>query len=326
MTPIPVYLLLIAAAVGLAAWFATGRVTRWLARRAILDRPNARSSHSVPTPRGGGLGLLPPLLAGWCLLAFLAGDTIHWALAGGAALLATVSWADDRRGLSAGIRLLAQCAAVVPAAALLPGPIAQGWLPGPVDTALAVLCWVWFVNLYNFMDGIDGISGVETMAIGLGLFLVAAVVGPADAGGFGLLLAAAAMGFLAWNWHPARVFLGDVGSVPLGFLTGGLLLVLAAGGHWAPALVLPLYYLADATITLVRRLLRGEAVWRAHREHFYQEATRQGLGHAAIALRVAVAGAALVALALASLTTPGLALAGAAALVAALLWELGRRR
>ncbi|WP_374445320.1 glycosyl transferase [Stella sp.] len=320
------YLLLLAGAVGVLAWLATGRVTRWLRRRAILDRPNERSSHTVPTPRGGGLGLLPPLLLGWCLLAVLVGERLHWALAAGAALLALVSWRDDRGGLSAGIRLLAQFAAVLPAVLLLPGPVAQGWLPPPVDTAFAALAWVWFVNLYNFMDGIDGISGIETMAIGVGLALTALVAGPADAGGFGLLLAAAAAGFLVWNWHPARVFLGDVGSVPLGYLTGGLLLLLAAKGAWAAALILPLYYLADATITLVRRLLRGEAVWRAHREHFYQEATRQGLGHAAISLRVAGAGVALVGLALWSLAAPAPALAAATALVALLLYELGRRR
>ncbi|WP_245978612.1 MraY family glycosyltransferase [Allostella humosa] len=324
---VPPYLVALAALVGLLAWLATGRVTRWLGQRAILDQPNDRSSHQVPTPRGGGLGLLPPVLGGWCLLAFLLdGPAMAWAMATGALLLMAVSWRDDRGGLPVRLRLLVQLVAVVPVVSLLPAPIAQGWLPGWLDMALAAVAWVWFVNLYNFMDGIDGISGVETMALGCGLALVALATGPADAAGYGLVLAAGAAGFLAWNWHPARVFLGDVGSVPLGYLAGGLLLALAASGQWAAALILPLYYLADATLTLLRRALRAEKVWQAHRQHFYQRATQAGLSHAAVALRVGACDVLLVACALWSLAAPWPALAVASAIVAALLVELGRRR
>ncbi|BBK41072.1 glycosyl transferase [Allostella vacuolata] len=327
LSAVPPYLLVLAVAVGLLSWFATGRVTGWLRRRAILDRPNDRSSHAVPTPRGGGLGLLPPLLAGWLLLALLLGpDRLMLGMAAGALLLALVSWRDDRGGLPVRVRLLVQLAAVVPMVLLLPGPVAQGWLPGWLDGVLAALAWIWFVNLYNFMDGIDGISGVETVAVGGGLAILSLLVGPADEAGFGLLLAAAAAGFLAWNWHPARVFLGDVGSVPLGYLAGGLLLALAGAGHWAAALILPLYYLADATLTLLRRLVRGEAVWRAHREHFYQRAVQGGLSHAAVALRVAAADLLLVGCAVWSLAAPWPALALAALVTVALLVELGRRR
>ncbi len=324
---IPTYLLVLAAVVGGLSWVGTWRVVAWLRGRAILDRPNARSSHVVPTPRGGGLGALPPVLLGWVLLAFLLdGPAWRWVVVAGAILLAAVSWRDDRGHVPVRVRLLAQLAAVVPAALLLPGPVTQGWLPGWLDLAFAAVAWVWFANLYNFMDGIDGITGVETVALGGGLAAVALVAGPADEAGFGLVLAAGAAGFLAWNWHPARVFLGDVGSVPFGYLAGGLLLALAAAGHWAAALILPLYYLADATLTLLRRLARGEAVWRAHREHFYQRAVQGGLSHAAVATRVAVADLALVGCALWSLATPWPALLAATATVAALLVELGRRR
>ena len=160
----------------------------------------------------------------------------------------------------------------------------QGWLPPALDMAAAALLWVWFVNLYNFMDGIDGLAGSETAAIGIGLALFAvvgtggdpALAAPAAA------IAAAAIGFLVWNWAPARIFLGDVGSVPLGYLLGFLLLATAARGYWKFALILPLYFLADATITLLRRLARGERVWLPHREHFYQQAVQRGLGHAAV--------------------------------------------
>ena len=279
----PAYLPLLAAAVGFCAWLATGRVTLWLRRRAILDRPNERSSHTVPTPRGGGLGLLPPLLAGWCLLAALAGGGLHWAMAGGAMLLLLVSWRDDRGGLSVGPRLAAQLAALLPAALLLPGPVAQGWLPAPLDTALAAVAWVWFVNLYNFMDGIDGISGVELGSIAFGLVLLAALGLLAPGQGLAaLLLLAALLGFLAWNWHPAALFLGDVGSVPLGYLVGWLLLLACGQGLWPAALILPAYYWADATLTLLARLRRGEKVWQAHRSHFYQRALAS-LSHGQVA-------------------------------------------
>lgn len=330
---IPPYLPALAALVAALSWVATGRVVVWLGRRAILDRPNARSSHVVPTPRGGGLGALPPILLGWGLLAFLlhGPDPLNdpdwrWPAVIGAVLLAAVSWRDDRGHVPVRVRLLAQLAAILPVAWLLPGPVAQGWLPGWLDLALAVVAWVWFANLYNFMDGIDGITGVETVALGCGLAAVAATVGPMDEAGFGLVLAAGAAGFLVWNWHPARVFLGDVGSVPFGYLAGGLLLALAGAGHWAAAVILPLYYLADATLTLLRRLARGEAVWRAHREHFYQRAVQGGLSHAAVAARVALADMALIGCALWSLSAPWPALLAAAAAVAALLVELGRRR
>jgi len=128
-------------------------------------------------------------------------------------------------------------------------------LPPLGDHLFAALAWIWFINLYNFMDGIDGITGVETATIGLGLTLVSLVAGlAAPVAGLGMAMAGAACGFLLWNWTPAKLFLGDVGSVPLGFLAGFLLLYLASEGHLAPAIILPLYYLFDAMATLLRRL------------------------------------------------------------------------
>jgi len=138
-------------------------------------------------------------------------------------------------------------------------------------------------------------------------------------------VAAAALGFLVWNWSPARIFLGDVGSVPLGYVLGFLLNRLALGGQWQAALILPAYFLADASITLLRRLLRGERVWQAHREHFYQRAVQQGLGHDAVVLRVVAADIVLIACAWAAARGWGFVALGVAALtVLALLAELGR--
>jgi UDP-N-acetylmuramyl pentapeptide phosphotransferase/UDP-N-acetylglucosamine-1-phosphate transferase len=203
----------------------------------------------------------------------------------GAVLLAAVSWLDDLRGLSPLVRLLAQAAAVAIGLFLLPGPQA------PLQLAAIGLVWIWWINLFNFMDGIDGLAGSETAAIGAGLLLFASVGAGADPalGALAAAAAGAAIGFLVWNWSPARVFLGDVGSVPLGYVLGFLLLGLVVRGHWRIALILPLYFLADATITLARRLIRGELVWQAHREHFYQQAVRRGLGHAAVVKRVIAA-------------------------------------
>ncbi len=269
----------------------TWLVLRILTRRGILDTPNARSSHDAPTPRGGGLALIPVILIFWLAAVIQFEMLSPWMglVMIGATGLAALGWLDDLRGLPAFPRLLAQAVAIALALYGLDGagPVFQGLLPPALDRLAAGLLWLWFVNLFNFMDGIDGIAGVEACSIGLGLVLI----GVASAG-VGLdialpaLLAAATLGFLVWNWSPAKLFLGDVGSVPLGYLLGFLLLSLAIQGQWAAALILPLYYLADATITLIRRAGRGAKVWQAHKEHFYQRAVQGGASHALVSLGV----------------------------------------
>ena len=207
------------------------------------------------------------------------------------------------------------------------GRVFQGLLPPLLDHLAAGLLWLWFVNLFNFMDGIDGIAGVEAGSLGIGLVLVGAVlVWPGVQVALPALLAAATLGFLVWNWAPAKLFLGDVGSVPLGYLLGWLLLVAAMNGAWAPALILPLYYLADATITLIKRGARGARVWRAHREHFYQRAVQGGASHGRVAAQVLTCNAVLIVLAvLAARGSVWPALLIGAVAVAALLAMLERR-
>jgi UDP-N-acetylmuramyl pentapeptide phosphotransferase/UDP-N-acetylglucosamine-1-phosphate transferase len=261
-----------------------------LRRRDILDRPNPRSSHQVPTPRGGGIALVASVFLGWAAL-YASGTSLPRlpAVLAAALLLAIVSWLDDLRGLPPLPRLAAQAAAVALGLVAIPG--------GPLFAATAGLAWLWFVNLFNFMDGIDGLAGGEAAMIGIGLVLFATAGSGSDSP-LALLAAAiagAAAGFLWWNWSPARIFLGDVGSVPLGYLIGFLLVDLAARGHWKIAVILPLYFIADATVTLTRRVMRGAPVWQAHREHFYQQAVGQGLGHGAVAGRVIALDAILVA-------------------------------
>lgn len=302
---------LLAPAAFLLAWLlttgATALLRRALLRRQVLDRPNERSSHTEPTPRGGGWAIVPVVLLGWGLIAWIAGDLDQ---AGpvliAAASLGVLSWADDLQPVPAHWRLLAHLlAAWAAVAALPPGALVfQGWLPPLLDRALTVLGLVWFINLFNFMDGIDGLSGAETLSLGGGLWLVELLAGhPGPEPAYGAILAGAALGFLTWNWHKARIFLGDVGSIPLGFLAGWLLVRAATQGFWLPALILPLYYLADATWTLGRRLLRGERIWQAHRQHFYQRAARRERRHDRVVIAVLIGNAALIAVSAATLVS-----------------------
>ena len=279
-----------AVSTAIVACVATRVLIPLLCRRGVLDRPNERSSHSAPTPRGGGLALVGSVLLAWALLArgaLVPPGVIGISLA--AVFLAVVCWIDDLRGLSPILRLLAQGVAAAIGVFVLSGdhqPV--DGLVGRLAYCITGLVWVWWINLFNFMDGIDGIAGSEAAAIAAGLILFALFGAGADPG-LALLAAAifgAAIGFLVWNWSPARIFLGDVGSAPVGYLLGFLLLGAALNGHWKIAVILPLYFLADATITLLRRLLRGERVWQAHRQHFYQLAVRRGFGHAAVVRRV----------------------------------------
>jgi UDP-N-acetylmuramyl pentapeptide phosphotransferase/UDP-N-acetylglucosamine-1-phosphate transferase len=320
----------VALATGLFACLATRALIPVLRHRDVLDHPNERSSHRVPTPRGGGIAVIGSVLLAWVALArsgWVPPGVIGVALAAG--LLALISWIDDLRGLSPVVRLVAQGVAIAVGIFSLPEApdFLQGWLRSAGYFAAIGLIWLWWINLFNFMDGIDGIAASESAAIGAGLLLFASVGTGADPA-LALLAAAvigAAIGFLVWNWSPARIFLGDVGSAPLGYLVGFLLLDLAVGGHWRIALILPLYFLADATITLGRRLLRGERVWQAHREHFYQQAVRRGRGHAAVVKRVLAADLALIGCGWAAENGWGAVSLGAAvAIVAALLVTLGR--
>ncbi len=308
MTPV----FLFAASLVLTA-AATGLVLRWLRAKQIFDVPNHRSSHAVPTPRGGGLAVTPVVTAGIGLyFALRGGNAADWAMLAGMALLAALSWIDDRRSLPPWPRFAAQIAAAALVLALMPAStVTGGLLPSAMEKLLLGLAWVWFVNLYNFMDGIDGITGAETVSLSAGLLIV--LPGVAAAGPLAIL-AGAAMGFLIWNWHPAKIFMGDVGSIPLGFVLGYLLLkgVSLHPLGWAAALILPALYWADATITLLRRALAGKPVWQAHREHFYQRATQGGWSHARVSLLLLGGNLGLIGMArLATQGRPLLGLAGA---------------
>lgn len=305
-------------------------MTRWLNARGIVDHPGERSSHDRPTPKGAGAAVVTVLLAIWIALALM--GMVPRGILGISLLgfvLAAVSWRNDLRDMSVTLRLAVQIGAVVVALIGWPGrgPLFQGLLPHWLDQGVTAVAWVWFINLFNFMDGADGITGVETVVIGIGVSVIGAFTGFGPEGYLllGVTLAAVAAGFLPWNWYPARVFLGDVGSVPLGFVVGWLLLELASHGYWVPTLVLALYYLADATLTLARRMINGEPFWRAHRKHFFQRALARDGNHAAVVRLILVGNLALAGASVAAIWQPLPALGAGVLITAVLMTALSRR-
>ncbi len=290
----------------------TRLVLFWLRTKAVLDVPNERSSHTEPTPRGGGLAVTLVVIAGWAAaLVMLPGNppVTVWITLAMALLLYGLSWIDDRINLKRRLRFPVHVIAVTGAALSLPDHVLvlQGEAPLWADRIVTIISWVWFLNLYNFMDGIDGITGMQTGSIGLGIVVLSGIAG-LDANipwaGMGITLIGASIGFLLFNWHPARLFLGDVGSIPLGFLTGFLLVMLAGTGYLAAALIIPAYYLVDATLTLLRRIATARPIAQAHREHFYQVAVhRGGLSHSAVTLYIMAGNMALLAATILSVTS-----------------------
>ncbi|MCB2081145.1 MAG: glycosyltransferase family 4 protein [Hyphomicrobiales bacterium] len=268
---------------------------RFLHARQVMDIPNARSNHTLPTPRGGGLAVIPAIVIVSGCFALWQHSVNHdlLILLTAVTTLALISFLDDLYNLSAVLRLIIQIV-VISACTFLLFPtisITNGYLPPILEKLILIGTWLWFVNLYNFMDGIDGITGSETLLLGLGS---AVILMNHQQLGIPLIVAfpvaGAALGFLVWNWHPAKIFLGDVGSIPLGFLVGWLMLSLADHGYWTAAMLLPAYYLADSSLTLLRRLLAGKPIWKPHSEHFYQQAIRKGLSHHRVTLTVATTG------------------------------------
>jgi len=252
----------------------------WLARYAVA-RPNARSSHKIPTPQGGGIAVVLATFAGVLLaLAVLEGPSLRevWPLAAAALLLAVVGAVDDIRTIAIAPRLALQFLAVMILVASLPVDLqAVPWLPWWLERASLVLAGMYFVNIVNFMDGIDWMSVAEVVPLAGAVVLLGAFAGLSPAAvAVATALAGGMLGFAPFNRPVARLFLGDVGSLPIGLILFWLMLQLALHGHLVAALLLPLYYLADATATLVRRLLNGENITQAHRTHFYQRALGKG--------------------------------------------------
>lgn len=281
----------------LLSWGTTGLVRQYALKRSVMDIPNERSSHSVPTPRGGGIAIVLTFLLGAAALYSTGRLSITFMVAccGAGALIAAIGFLDDHGHIPALWRLLGHFGAAIWALVWLGGmpPIelfgiafSLGW----AGHVLAVLYLVWLLNLYNFMDGIDGIASVEAISVCLGACLLYLINGQSSLVFAPLLLAAVVAGFLIWNFPPAKIFMGDAGSGFLGIVLG--ILSLQAARHaleffWAWLILLGVF-IVDATFTLLRRLLRGDRVYEAHRSHGYQYASRRFGSHQTVTLAVAV--------------------------------------
>ncbi|MGO4706449.1 glycosyl transferase [Microvirga sp. 2MCAF38] len=302
--------------------------------RYALARPNARSSHKVPTPQGGGIAILAATLAVATLAsAWLALPLMPFMIVALAAIaFGVIGAADDIRPLPASARLAMQFVGVW---AIVADPnirVFSDSVPLIIEKAVLIFAGVWFVNLVNFMDGLDWITVAEMIPItafiaGLGVFGLLPIETALLAGA----LCGALLGFAPFNKPVARLFLGDVGSLSIGLLVGWMLLELAGSGAFAAALLLPLYYLLDATTTLLRRLARGEKVWEAHRSHFYQKATDNGFSALAVSahvfsLNILLAGLAALTIAQPSIVVQIICLLVGIVLVCALLIRFSKPR
>lgn len=295
-------------AAGILSWLLASRV-RLYALDKLLDIPNERSSHSRPTPRGGGLAIAVTSLGGILLAAMW--QWISWdlavALSGGGLMIATVGWIDDHRDLPALTRFAVQFLAAGWAMFWLGGlhtlSLGSIVIPlGPLGTLLGTVGIVWAINLYNFVDGIDGLAAGEAVSTGVigGLLLLG--TGHIGLAMIALLIASANAGFLPLNWAPAKLFMGDVGSGMLGYLFAVLAIASENAGS-VPILLWTLLlgaFVFDATVTLCRRIAHGERWYHAHHSHAYQRMVQAGRSHAQVsatilAINLVLAGLAIVA-------------------------------
>ena len=289
------HLLLLAPVVAVMALLLTWLLRRYALARSIIDMPTARSSHTIPTPRGGGVAIVIsflislPLLLMWDVVA---SNTV-WALFGAGALIAVIGFLDDHGHIAARWRLLGHFSAAAwvlywlggfPGLTVFGLTISVSW----IGNVLAAFYLVWMLNLYNFMDGIDGLASVEALSTCLGACLIYWLAGYVGLIWLPFLLSMAVLGFLFWNFPPARIFMGDAGSGFLGMILGGL--SLQAAWHntdllWVWLILLGVF-IVDATFTLFRRLINGCKVYEAHRSHAYQFASRQVGSHLPVTLSI----------------------------------------
>ena len=305
-------------------------------QRYALAKPNARSSHRQPTPQGGGIAVIAATEVATVLGILILGASFTAPLVttfAAAVVIACVGAADDVYSLKVAPRLVLQALAVLAAIYALPDDLRViSFLPLWLERILLFAGGVWFVNLVNFMDGIDWMTVAEVVPITAALVVLGCLGAlESDAVAVALALCGAMLGFAYFNRPTARLFLGDVGSLPIGLLVGWLLVLLAGDRHFTAALLLPLYYLADATLTLIRRWSNGERVWQAHRTHYYQRATDRGFSVTEVVARVFAVNLALAALAVVTVLADStvidiVAFICGAALVGWLLHGFTRRR
>jgi UDP-N-acetylmuramyl pentapeptide phosphotransferase/UDP-N-acetylglucosamine-1-phosphate transferase len=279
----------------LLSYFAVERFRRWSQRRKLLDVPNERSSHTNPTPRGGGLVIVTLSLTAYLIHSIFISGKFSWGYFIGAILVAGVSWLDDLYTVSSLWRFLIHALAALLVVYTvgyfeeLYIPIIQTTQKSRVVGMVLTFLWiVWLTNVFNFMDGIDGIAGMQTVTAGLGWIAAGRLLGADSVEFYAGVLAFSGLGFLIQNWQPARIFMGDVGSAFLGYtfavlpILAGLeadiapeklpvLLLLSAAFYWL--------FIFDTVFTFVRRIIEREKFWQAHRSHLYQKLVVAGFSH-----------------------------------------------
>jgi UDP-N-acetylmuramyl pentapeptide phosphotransferase/UDP-N-acetylglucosamine-1-phosphate transferase len=296
-------ILVVAGCAGLAALLIP--VLRPIVVRHLMAEPNARSSHRVPTPQGGGLAVMASVFAGCALGTWLWAQGAEPRLLGvlvAAAGLTLLGAIDDADTISVSSRLTGQVLAAIVMIGTLPEQLRllPGLMPAGVEDALLVFGIVWFVNAVNFLDGLDWMTAAQVVPITLGVAVLHALGAvPWTVALLAHALLGAVLGFAVFNKHPASIFLGDAGSLPIGLLLA-FMLIFVAETNLAAALLLSLYTLADASLTLLRRLIAGEHLFSAHRTHFYQRAVAVGLSVPQVTARVWVLGLLLASLAIAA--------------------------
>jgi UDP-N-acetylmuramyl pentapeptide phosphotransferase/UDP-N-acetylglucosamine-1-phosphate transferase len=270
---------------------------RWSLRKKLFDIPNERSSHSSPTPRGGGLIVVLITLAAFVFYLIYFSHQIPIYFLSGVILIASISWIDDLYSISFGWRFLIHSITAILAIVglgfwdIVYIPFWGNLTLGPIGY-LITFCWiVWLTNAFNFMDGIDGIAGIHAFSAGLGWLIISQILGFEIAGILGGILAISSFAFLLHNWEPAKIFMGDVCSAFLGFSFAVMPLLAKTETEPTNQTILPIisvmlvwFFVFDSLITFIKRLFRREKVWEAHREHIYQQLIINGFSHQTVSL------------------------------------------
>ncbi len=268
--------------------------------KSFLDIPDHRSSHTNPTPTSAGLAVVIASIIGF-LLIYNSQDFSSWKYPVTHCelistlitfiILAAISFYDDRHDTSALLRIFIHIAAVIIGVYHLPDNflLFDGKFPFITDRIILTIGWVWFINLYNFMDGIDGITATETITITLGMVIIGALgFLPIEITQYASIILVTFIAFLIFNWHPAKIFLGDVGAVSFGYLLAWLLIRGSVEFSVLTLAILPMYHFIDATFTITKRAFRKEKIWQPHKTHFFQIALRKGLNHSQVVKRIAI--------------------------------------
>ncbi len=312
----------------LASTLTTKLLIIFLTKRNIIDTPNHRSNHKNPIPRGGGIAIALAILLGMIFISYSLGLDSHLLyLLLAIFISSSISFADDIISIPIPIRIIFQLIAVFFLICSLPlynQTLIFHFLPLFIEKLLIAFALFSFINIYNFMDGIDGLSASQTIYIAI-MTLIFSIIDPKidiSISYLCLSVIGACFGFLIYNWHPAKIFMGDVGSITLGLICGWLMLNLAIHGYIAAAIIIPGYYLADGITTILKRLIQKKKIWQAHSEHCYQLAVRKGKSHSQVTKKIIYCNIFLGLLSLFSITYPMVALILATIFVFTLLLRL----